>query len=113
MNGERLVRSLDYSPTMTSGDYTGISLIGPRFEKGLLVDDVLEVLTDHGSYNETKSIREDLDSIKAATMGSWAWDKVTGVLTMYDTSGLEKFKFKVDDNANSASRERRQDLEVS
>lgn len=51
--------------------------------------------------------------LHAEAMGSWSWDKRTGILTMFDTHGLEAAKFSVTDSADLSARERRADLEAS
>ena len=108
LNNERKVRTLDYIVTNDKGSAVGITLLnGPLSDK-----DTLVVYTDHLDLLRHESLDEGLAAVNAATSGSWHWDKLTGILTMYDTSGNEQFKFDVKDDADSASRERRQDLEV-
>lgn len=121
LNGIKLIRIIDYTVSNTDpadpNNFHRITLDLTRYPSGLPdADDVLEVMTDYSTTAVTdpifSKILDDLNDIKTATMGSWYWDKRTGILTMYDTNGLEKFKFNVDDTSEMASRERRSDLEV-
>lgn len=84
------------------------------------VYDALVVLSTQDDVRDTAiadlrvdntAIANNISDIKTATMGSWLWDKSTGIMTMYDAAGVPKFKFQVSDSAEQASRERRQDLE--
>lgn len=121
INGARLTRNIDYTVVSTDPDnpdsYTRILLDSTEYPTGMAhSDDVLEVLTDIiGAAVVDPTLLEILDRIEdiaTATYGSWRWSKRDGILTMYDRSGAERFKFNVDDDAESAARERRQDLEV-
>ncbi|CAL9987775.1 hypothetical protein VPHD148_0304 [Vibrio phage D148] len=113
LNGLRLTRNIQYSiSSSTSTDaYDTLDLITVTISDNT---DVLEIVTDAISDNTSilEEILSKVDDITVATHGSWMWDKATGILTMYDTSGNERFKFNVGDTSNSASRERRQDLEM-
>lgn len=60
---------------------------------------------------ELKKIRETQEQILASTAGSWSWDKRTGILTMFDIAGKPSLVFEVKNSPESASRERRLDLE--
>ena len=62
-------------------------------------------------FSAISEISSDLEDLKTEALGSWAWDKGTGIMTMFDTYGAEKFKFEVSDDAEDAKRERRTDLE--
>lgn len=61
---------------------------------------------------DVDTIKEVVDDLKTEALGSWRWDKVSGILSMVDTTGVDAFKFAVADSAAEATRERRQDLEA-
>lgn len=121
INGVRLIRDRDYSVISTDPDnplsYTRILLDSTEYPLGMEhSDDILEVIIYVAEpVTPDPMLQEILDRIEdiaTATHGSWRWNKRDGILTMYDVNGVERFKFNVDDNAETASRERRQDLEV-
>lgn len=116
INGEKKLRSVggvtrDYSVEASNpgnpNDYDTIVLEVPIADDA----DVIElIINDPDLVPET--LDSKLDAILTAVTGSWIWDKSTGIMTMFDASGTERFKFEVSDSAESASQERRQDLEV-
>lgn len=121
LNGIRLTRNVDYNIISTDPDnptsYTRILLDSAEYPTGMQYPtDILEVITDYiGAVTPDPMLVEILDRIEdiaTATYGSWRWSKRDSILTMYDRSGKERFKFNVDDNAEVAVRERRQDLEA-
>lgn len=121
LNGLRLTRNIGYTTEVDDPAYSEVHskiiLSSTSYPVGLEDDDdVLEVVVDvMGAYSSDptlQTILERLDDIAAATYGSWRWTKGDGMMTMYDQFGSERFKFNVRDDAESASRERRQDLEV-
>lgn len=121
LNGVRLSRNTDYNTVSTDPDnpasYTRILLDSAEYPSGMRQpDDMLEVITDViGAVTPDPTLVEILDRIEdiaTATYGSWRWSKRDEVLTMYDRNGNERFKFNVNDDAELAVRERRQDLEV-
>lgn len=71
--------------------------------------EIFEALTE--LYSAIEITKADVEDIVTASIGSWQWDKTTGVLTMLDTNGNSSFKFEVADSSAEAKRERRQDLE--
>jgi hypothetical protein len=114
LNGLRLTRNLDYTVGVGSGstDYTLIELSAVKFPGGIELDsDVLEVVTENVDPS-LSLILSKLESISTATYGSWNWNKITNLLTMYDEDGNPSLIFEVNDSSDSASRERRQDLEA-
>lgn len=68
---------------------------------------------DMSSAGVPQNVIDMIMDLHAEALGSWTWDKRSGILKMYDTHGLEAAAFSVKDNADLASRERRTDLEVS
>lgn len=74
--------------------------------------DVIELIINDPDL-VSDSVDSKLDAILTAVTGSWIWDKSTGIMTMFDTEGTERFKFEVSDSVESASQERRQDLELN
>lgn len=68
---------------------------------------------DMGSAGVPQNVIDMIMDLHAEALGSWTWDKRSGILKMYDTHGLEAATFSVKDNVDLASRERRTDLEVS
>ena len=80
--------------------------------------DCIKAAFDAVNEVDTETLARDIvlqntsDLIKAEALGSWSWDKVTGLVTMLDPGGNQVAIFEVTDTAISASRERRQDLEV-
>lgn len=121
INGLRLTRNLDYNIVSTDPDnpnsYTRVILTGSEYPNGVThAEDILEIITDYITANpEDPMLRQILDRVEdvaTATYGSWRWSKRDGLLTMYDSNGNERFKFNVTDDAELATRERRQDLEV-
>lgn len=114
LNGLRLVRSVDYTIGVQEGstDYTVIELDALKFPNGIeLATDVLEVITENVD-SVLPLILSRLEAIATATYGSWNWDKVNNLLTMYDENGTPSLVFEVNDSSDAASRERRQDLEA-
>lgn len=111
LNGYKLIRTADYLVSNTDvnaepGVYDTVTLITPLGDNS----DTLEIVV----YEETNvdSLSSKIDDLLTAAIGSWQWDKVSGIMTMYDSSGDEKFKFSVSDDADNATRERRSDLEI-
>lgn len=103
LNGIKLTRTAEYTVTTLGGTST-VELVTPVVDPS----DILEIT----AFEEVEGLQGTLDGILAAVAGSWRWDKQSGILTMYDTSGDEKFKFEVSDNAEESIRNRRQDLEI-
>lgn len=68
---------------------------------------------DLSSAGVPQNVIDMIMDLHAEALGSWSWDKRTGLLTMFDTHGLEVATFSVTDTPDVASRERRTDLEVS
>ena len=115
-NGRKLVRGdanniYDYQ-TGRSNENLAVGQVDQITLTEAVVDDAdvieLYVYVDQGG----STIESKIDDIMTATIGSWVWDKSTGLMTMYDLNGSEKFKFSVEDTAEEASRERRADLEL-
>lgn len=111
LNGLKLIRTADYlvsnsDPQAGPGLYDTVTLITPIADNA----DRLEIVV----YEESSidSLSSKIDDLLVAAIGSWKWDKVDGIMTMYDSSGDERFKFSVSDDADSATRERRSDLEI-
>lgn len=112
LNGVKLYRTIggttrDYSVSASGDpdDYDTITLTTPIADN----NDVLEIIINDP---DLVPVEDKLDDILTALTGSWIWDKSTNIMTMLNTSGVERFKFEVHDEPDSASRERRQDLEV-
>lgn len=96
---------------------TGELLFFAPFNAGDVIDihiwdeqDVVSYI-DSDLLPRVENLGTDMEDVKAATYGSWIWDKTAGIMTMYDVFGGEKFKFAVSDSSDEAFRERRQDLE--
>lgn len=68
---------------------------------------------DLSSAGVPQNVIDMIMDLHAEALGSWTWDKRTGILTMLDTHGLEVATFTVADTPDGASRERRTDLELS
>lgn len=79
---------LNYTPTST-GIYT--------FHVASQIPAQVEVVT--------KTIYSYLRNIEDEAMGSWQWDKTSGVLTMVRQDGSELAKFNIVDNLTTSSRE--------
>ncbi len=62
-------------------------------------------------FSAISEVETKVDEIHTTQLGSWTWDKSTGILTMLDTLGVETFRFQATDTASQATRERRTDLE--
>lgn len=62
-------------------------------------------------HSDLKKSLALLDVILGASVGSWKWNKQTGLLVMSDETGAEIAKFMVSDSPEMAMRERRLDLE--
>lgn len=124
-----------YTIDVTAGD-TGLDPIVPEFKAGtetLYISGVRQIRGfDYSIYDsvitfssprvingvaeltifDEEDVQDKLDAILTAVVGSWTWDKESGIMTMIDQNGNEKYKYAVSDSAGSASRERRQDLEL-
>jgi len=113
LNGMRLRRDIDYTIVYRTAEenLTTITLTTAIPDNADTLSVTSPYLEDLGNINFDE-IMPKLDDILTATMGSWSWDKTSGVLTLYDVTGVEKFKYAVSDDAQKATRERRQDLEV-
>lgn len=118
-NGLKLTRNIHYTISgvdpLDANAYTEIVLDASVYAGELGADHLVEVITyvKEASQDSTlQDILSKVEDIATATFGSWRWDKGEGILTMYDRSGAQKFKFNVTDSADSAVRERRQDLEA-
>lgn len=68
---------------------------------------------DLSSAGIPQNVIDMIMDLHAEALGSWTWNKRTGILTMLDTHGLEVAAFTVADTPDGASRERRTDLELS
>ena len=118
LDGVKLVRGIGYdTSSVTEPDITKHDTVTLTSVDGIPdAVSVLEIVTDYNSESASDPtylrILEELEDIKTATIGSWKWDKSENRLTMYDPSGMVKFKFDVADSSSEAIRERRQDLEV-
>ena len=53
-----------------------------------------------------KTMLSILDDLKDVSLGSWSWNKTTGLLTLYKASGVVMSTYNILDNADQASRER-------
>jgi hypothetical protein len=53
----------------------------------------------------SKSLYVSLNNIEDVSLGSWNWDKTTGVLTLYRQNGTQLTEFNVQDTPSTASRE--------
>jgi hypothetical protein len=54
----------------------------------------------------TKSIQAYLKNLEDEALGSWQWNKQTGVMTMLRQDGTQLAQFNVVDNLTTSSRER-------
>tara|TARA_R110002073_G_scaffold321199_1_gene497181 strand:- start:1334 stop:1705 length:372 start_codon:yes stop_codon:yes gene_type:complete len=120
-----------YKKMVQEGDpeyFVGASVSSIRiFKDGVLLDDTVDyiigargIITYTNEWiGETCEIIETgvddtyakLDAIFTATAGSWIWNKRTNILETYDSNGEVQFVYEVTDDAESAKKERRQDLE--
>lgn len=111
LNGTKLVRGVDYTDERSSenlalGEVDTIELTTPIASDSDILE--LAVYVDPAG----PQIEALLTDILTAVAGSWFWDKADGTMKMLDVNGIDRFAFTVSDSAESASRERRQDLEV-
>ena len=54
----------------------------------------------------TKSLYTTLLNLEDVAVGSWQWNKTTGILTLVRQTGITLGTYSVTDNANTASREK-------
>lgn len=54
----------------------------------------------------TKSVSSVLKDLSDEALGSWSWNKATGVLTLYKSDSTTLAVYNVVDTVNTASRER-------
>lgn len=54
----------------------------------------------------TKTLAATLKDVSDEALGSWSWNKITGVLTLYKSDSSVLGTYNVVDNVNTASRER-------
>lgn len=117
LNGMRLVGEIagitrDYSVVRTEAstpadEFDTIVLSSPLTD----ATDLLQIqIVDPDTI--PSDLDAKLDDILTAVTGSWVWNKSTGILTMIDSFGQDRFKFEVMDTSDMASRERRSDLEA-
>ena len=80
----------------------------------LTVDEKLDLILE--KIQELKGSMDSQEStlalLQAEALGSWRWDKRTGILRMFNTEGIQIAVFTVRDSPDESTRERRTDLEV-
>ena len=55
---------------------------------------------------QQQSLKTSLQTLTDAALGSWSWNKSTGVLTLLTSSGTTLATYNVTDSAQTTSRER-------
>lgn len=73
------------------------------------MDEILAKLEE--MQTDLRRVLEILNLLQGEAMGSWQWDKRSGLLKMFDVSGTQIGIFSVSDSPEQAQRERRVDLE--
>ncbi len=116
-----VVASNDSFPTSLvvykDGDvYTGLSITSSLVRIGLYQLSTIpsstgfyEVAVESGIYRFEVVRKTDtslLEDIYDCVIGSWQWNKITGLLEMFRTSGTKLASYNIKDNSDEASREK-------